>query len=185
MPETKRDRRFQPTRRDVLAGGLALAGAGLIGATGVGASALEGARGRLVLTLETAGPVSAEAALAQAAPLLAGDGFGVGAVDLLVAEGARPAGFAGRLLTPAALIALPPERLARLLAEPGPAQITAPWSIAPPPTALALDRLATLLGLVPELACCVVALRGTKRLHADEQIRYEASLAPFARTLRG
>ncbi|ALN73797.1 hypothetical protein [Aureimonas sp. AU20] len=185
MRETKRDRRFQPTRRDVLAGGLALAGAGLVGATGAGATAPEGARGRLILTLETAGPVSAEAALAQAAPLLVREGFAIDAVDLLVADGTRPAGFAGRLLTPAALTALPPERLARLLAEPGPAQITAPWSIAPPPTGLALDRLATLLGLVPELACCVVALSGMKRLHADGQIRFEASLAPFARTLRG
>lgn len=179
----KRGPVLQPTRRDVLAGGLALAGASLVGGAATGAAGPAGSPRRLVLTLRGGGPIGAGAMLERAAPFLAREGFDTDAVDLLVAEAYRPPGFQGHLLTPAALMALPADRLAALLAQPGKAQIAASWPLTSSSPAQTLERLAALLRLVPDVTCCVIALRGTGPLSEADRTRFEAALAPFARTL--
>jgi hypothetical protein len=78
-------------------------------------------------------------------------------------------------------MALPTARLAALLSPAGAAQIAASWPVAPLSASQALERLAALLPLVPDGRCWVVALRGLDQLSEADRLRFQASLAPFAR----
>ncbi len=169
-----------PSRRVVLKGGLALAGAGFVGFTPAGARAPQ----RLVVTLDAAGLFGAQAVLARAEALLSREGHSERAVDLLVAPGYRPAGLRGALLSPEALASLPTDRLAALLADPLTRQITAPPAPVPLPPAAGLDRLGLLLAGLPErFQTVVVALHGTSALSEEARDRFEAALAPDTRMI--
>lgn len=169
-----------PTRRVVLKGGLALAGAGFVGFKPAGAMAQQ----RLVLTLDAAGLFGAEAVVGRAQALLSREGHPERAVDLLVAPGYWPAGLRGTLLSPEALASLPADRLAALLADPLTRQITAPLAPVPLPPAAGLDRLGVLLAGLPErFQTVVVALHGASALSEEVRDRFEAALTPDTRMI--
>lgn len=180
MTERRSDRAARPTRRTVLKGAVALAGAGVIGGAGVAVAA---PLPRLVLTVDAKGLFGVPAVLARAAPLLTREGRSPQGIDLLVADGYRPIGFQGALLSPVALAALPTGRIAALLADPLTAEINAPPRSRPLLVARLLEQLGALLPLVPERDTVVVALRGVNALSEAERTRFEAALAPSARLI--
>ena len=180
MAERRSDRAACPTRRTVLKGAMAIAGAGLIGGVRIAVAA---PLPRLVLTLDAKGLFGVPAVLARAAPLLIREGRSPQGIDLLVADGYRPIGFHGALLSPAALAALPAGRIAALLADPLTAEINAPPPTRPLSAARLLERLGALLPLVPERETVVVALRGVDALSEAERTRFEAALAPSTRLI--
>ena len=180
MAERNSDGGARPTRRTVLKGVMAFAGAGVIGGARV---AMAAPLPRLVLTVEAKGLFGVPAVLARAAPLLIREGRSPQGIDLLVADGYRPIGFHGALVSPAALAALPTGRIVALLADPLTAQVNAPPPTRPLDAARLLERLGALLPLVPERNTVVVALRGVNALSEAERTGFEAALAPSTRLI--
>ncbi|WP_062216670.1 hypothetical protein [Aureimonas sp. D3] len=165
-----------PTRRAVLAGGLALAGGAVARPWGAQADSMET---RTILLVTVPGR-RAEAAWTRAGPLLQTEGRVPGLADWLIADGYRPAGFMGRLITPAAVLDLSPARLAGLLAVPGLAQITSTRIPTRDDTRAWATAFAALLREPVAFASCVVAVDGREPSIVEP---LEAALKPLA-TLR-
>lgn len=165
-----------PTRRTVLAGGLALAGGAWVHPLNAQASSTDQ---RAVWVVTVPGR-RAEAAWKRAGPLLRAEGREAGPADWLIADGYRPAGFTGRFIAPAAVLDLSPARLAGLLADPGLAQITSTRIPTGDDTQAWATAFAALLREPIGFVSCVVAVDGRESPILDP---LEAALKPLA-TLR-
>ncbi|KTR07421.1 hypothetical protein NS365_03750 [Aureimonas ureilytica] len=165
-----------PTRRAVLAGGLALAGGVVARPWGAQADSMET---RTILLVTVPGR-RAEGAWERAGPLLQAAGRAPGLADWLIADGYRPAGFTGRLIAPAAVLDLAPARLARLLADPQLVQITSTRIPTRQDTQDWATAFAALLREPVDFASCVVAVDESPPAAIDP---LAAALKPLA-TLR-
>ena len=163
-----------PTRRAVLAGGLALAGGALVRPWNAEADSIQ--PGQRTLLLVAVPGRRAEAAWARAAPLLTAKGQQSRPADWLIAEGYRPVGFQGRLVTPAALLDVSAARLATLLTEPKLAQITSTRIPVRDETEGWIDALAALLREPVSFASCIVAIEPREAERVDAALRPLAAL---------
>ncbi|KTQ96734.1 hypothetical protein NS226_06305 [Aureimonas ureilytica] len=165
-----------PTRRAVLAGGLALAGGAWVHPLNAQARSTDQ---RSVWIVAVPGR-RAETAWERAGPLLQAAGRAPGLADWLIADGYRPAGFTGRLIAPAAVLDLAPARLAQLLADPKLAQITSTRIPTRQDTQNWATAFAALLREPVAFASCVVAVDESPPAAIDP---LAAALKPLA-TLR-
>ena len=165
-----------PTRRAVLAGGLALAGGAWVHPLNAQARSVD----RRSVWVITVPGRRAEVAWARAAPHFQTEERAPGPGDWLIADGYRSAGFTGRLITPATLLDLSPARLAGLLADPKTAQITSTRIPTRQDTAAWTAAFAALLREPVAFASCVVAVDGSEPALVEP---LEAALKPLA-TLR-